>query len=103
MVVPNRHDRQPVPNATNHQVKDEEQEVAVILHADAIVDPGAVMVNHEDAPSTNSAVVSPCWLKLVALIAHSVPDWLQAVQRFGAVTQRFLYLSGQASEPIIIF
>jgi|TARA_B110000285_G_C14968629_1_gene535396 hypothetical protein len=39
-MVPNAHDRNPIPNDANHEIEEKEQEVSQVFEANAVVDPG---------------------------------------------------------------
>ena len=47
-----------------------EEEVSVVAVADAVVEPGAVVVHLEHAPVAHRAVVSARGLRVDALLAH---------------------------------
>ena len=55
-MVPNRDYSQGVPDGAEGQIADKEQEVAIVVLAEAIVDPGAVVVHSEDALIAHHAV-----------------------------------------------
>lgn len=102
VVVPNRNNGEAVPRRANHQVEDEKEEVAVVLHADAVVDPGTVVIHHEDTPIANSAMMRSGRLYFIALLTLAFPVWPQLVHRLGAVAEGLLDLGRETSESVII-
>jgi len=102
VVVPNRNNGEAVPRRANHQVEDEKEEVAVVFHADAVVDPGTVVIHHEDTPIANSAMMRSGRLYFIALLTLAFPVWPQLVHRLGAVAEGLLDLGRETSESVII-
>jgi len=102
-VIPNGHDRKNHPATTNHEVEDKEQEVPVVLHAEAVIDPGTVVVHHEHTPIAHSAVVRPTRLNLLTLIAVSLPDRPQLIQCLGPIAESLLDLFGETLKAVTRF
>ena len=55
-VVPNGHNCEGIPDSSHCQISNEEQEVAIVLSSEAIIDPRAVMVHSEDTSLAHAAV-----------------------------------------------
>lgn len=53
------------------RTEEEEQEGLVVAVADAVVDPGAVVVHAQDTPAAGAAVVRPRRLRPPALLAEA--------------------------------
>ena len=65
--VTRRHDQQ----AGHRTVEEHVHEEFVVVEADAVSDPGAMMVHLEDAAIALRAVMAPVWLRLVAPLADT--------------------------------
>lgn len=76
VVVPDGHDCERIPESAEHQVEVEEKEVTEVFIAEAVVDPGAVMVHPEDTAIAGLAVMSPSGLDVVADFAPACPECL---------------------------
>ena len=57
------------PPRGHHGVEVKEQEGFLVLQADAVVHPGAVMVHFKNATAARTAVMRSWWLHAVALLA----------------------------------
>ena len=60
-----------------HQVKHEQQEVALVFDSNTVVDPRAVMVHEIDAALTNGAVMRPSRLNHSTLVTIFWPKLLE--------------------------
>ena len=87
VVVPERTDRNHHIHATDHQVEDKEQEVPLILHTNAVIDPRAMMVHHINALLTDAAVVGACRFDHVTGFASFRPKLFQLWHSFAAIAQ----------------
>ena len=79
-MVPDRHCAD---QATNHEAIEPKQPTdkePIIVQADTVIDPWAVVVHTKHAIVTDAAVVRPSWLDIVAVEALSKPDFSQIVQ-----------------------
>ena len=92
-VVPNRDYSERVPDGADGEIADEEEEVAIVVLAQAIVDPGAVMVHPKDAPVAHLAVRGASRLDLLAFIAALLPNLFQLCRRLVSVLHHRLYLT----------
>ena len=97
-MIPNRHYCDSGVSAANQQVEKKEQEKPVVLHAQTVVHPGAVVVHHEDASVADAAVVSPRRLDFVTGLAEPVPGMAQTFDGLCSVLQ---HLFKFAREPIV--
>jgi hypothetical protein len=70
--VPNHLESQEVVDAAQHEVEAKEEEVLPVLKADAVVNPGTVVVHQEKALAAHCAVVRARGLHLVAMLASLV-------------------------------
>lgn len=73
MVVPDTNDGHKVVHDTNHQVKNEQEEVSMVLQAKTIVNPRAVVVHKKDASIANGAVMCSDWFDYLAMVALLLP------------------------------
>ena len=101
VVVPERSDRHHHVHAAHHQVEHEEQEVALVLHAHAIIDPGTVMVHHVDALLADRTVVRSCRLNHLTLVTFLRPELLQLICSLTAVPQELLNMRRQSVKALI--
>lgn len=101
VVVPDRNNREKIVKGSQPRVKDKEQEVSLVLQADTVVGERAVVAHLEDAGVADGAVVGPCWLELVAVLALAVPETLQIRHRFRSVLHQALHVFLQALESVV--
>ena len=85
-MVPYAYNRHHHVACSRHQVEHEQQEVPLVLHTDAVVDPGTVMIHEVDTFIANGAVVSACWLDNITFVALFGPKFFQLGRCFAAVT-----------------
>ena len=88
-------------HAAEHQVEDEEEEVALILHAYAVVDPRTVMIHKVHALLADRAMMRSRWLNDLARITLFRPKLLQIRRCLAAVAQKLLHVAGEALEQLI--
>ena len=67
------------------EVQCEQEEVSMVFKADAIVYPRTVMVHHEGACVTDTAVMGSCRFDLVACHTLLGPEFTQLLHCFTAV------------------
>jgi hypothetical protein len=79
MVVPDSYHAYCVPETANKQVKNKQEEVPIVVHAETVVHPRTVVVHHEHAPVAHLAVVGASRLHIVAPFAVSLPKGFQFV------------------------
>mmetsp|Transcript_5764 Transcript_5764/g.16392 ORF Transcript_5764/g.16392 Transcript_5764/m.16392 type:complete len:257 (-) Transcript_5764:164-934(-) len=84
-------------DTARRQVEEEEAEVPVVVEADAVVDPGAVVVHLEHAPLADAAVVRPGWLQPPALPALLRPARLR---RLGGRTLPCVAVVASRAAPV---
>ena len=99
VVVPDGHDCERVPESAEHQVEVEEKKVSEVFIAEAVVDPGTVMVHPEDTAIAGPAVVSPGGLDVVADFAPACPECLKIVSRFRPKHEQCLDLRMDTFKP----
>ena len=75
-----------------HEVETEEEEVALVVQADAVVDPGTVVVHHEDTLVADAAMMRTHGLNVVALVALFSPKLVQLTHCFVPITKQPLYI-----------
>ena len=75
-----------------HEIETEEEEVALVVQADTVVDPGAVMVHHEDTLVADAAMVRTHRLDVFALVALFSPELVQLTHCFAPITKQTLYI-----------
>lgn len=63
-----------VPTRAHLQVGYKEEKVAIVVLAQAVVDPGTVVVQGENTAVTRATVVRPCWLQFVTSFAFALPN-----------------------------
>lgn len=89
-----------VPNANNcdcgvatpeEQVEDKKQEVAVVLHSEAVVHPRTMVIHHENTSITGLAMMRSSWLDFIAGLAKSFPRFSRLVDRLVSVFKDLLY------------
>ena len=80
-MVPDRHESQRIPSRSHCQIVDKKEEVSVVMGAEAIVNPRAVMVHSEDTFITHRAMRSARGLDLVTAITPATPDFLEVLGR----------------------
>ena len=73
VVIPHAHDREEEVNQAKEQVEQEEDEEAIVLHPDTVVNPRAMMIHVENTFIANGTVVRPCWLHFIAGEALTAP------------------------------
>ena len=76
-MVPDRHESQRIPSRSHCQIVDKKEEVSIVLGAEAIVYPWAVMVHREDTFITHRAMTCPRGLDLITSITPPTPDFLK--------------------------
>ena len=86
-------------SCAHHQVKNEEQKVALVLQANTIVYPRTVMVHQKNTCSAHRAVVRPCWLYLIAKVALFCPKLFKLFDRLAAIPEQLFDITGQALKP----
>lgn len=99
-VVPDANYGERVPDGAKGQIGDEKQEVAIVILAEAIVDPRAVVVHGKDALVAHLAVRGSRWLDFVANLARPRPNPFQVFRRFVSVLHHSLYLARNTFEPL---
>ena len=55
------------------EIGDEEEEVAIVFHSNAVVNPGTMMVHQAHTLLADSAMMRPCWLHSFANGAFFIP------------------------------
>ena len=103
MMVPNGSNCQSIPCTANQQVELKQQKVPKVLQTKAVVDPGTMMIHHENTTIAHLAMMGTCWLYHLALRAVAAPDWCKMVQCFHAVPECLLYIAGDVIVAIILF
>ena len=76
-MVPDRHESQRIPSRSHCQIVDKKEEVSVVMGAEAIVNPWAVMVHSEDTLITHRAMTSSRGLDFITSITPPAPYFLK--------------------------
>ena len=90
MVVLDRRNRDDHVPETHRQVQREQQEVAIVLKTDTVVHPWAMVVHEEDTCAANGAVVRPCGLDFITVLALLGPELRKLLHRLRAIPEKLL-------------
>ena len=84
--MPDRLDSQTHEASTQESIENEQQEISLILHSNAVIDPRTVMIHQENAAIASPTMMRPCWLDGLTLLTLSRPKVLKLTYGFLSIS-----------------
>ena len=102
MMVPECDDSYHHVHATEHEIENEEKEVALIFHAYTVVNPWAVMVHEIHTLLANGAVVSAGWFDDFARVTFLRPELFQLCRCLATIAKQLLDITRESLKKLIV-
>ncbi len=89
-MVPKRANRDHHIHAPYHEIEDEKEKVSLVLHADTIIDPRAMVIHQVYAPLTDTTVMRACRFDHATRLTLFRPKLFKLCNCFASISEQSL-------------